>query len=99
MKVFISIIIICISISLSAQTSVKGRVIDQDSKAVDFASVFLFSAKDSSLVKAGYSEQNGNFQLDIIKGGKFFLKATIIGYQDYSSEVFDVSESEVRTFP
>ncbi len=99
MKSILSIIAIFISLTVFAQSSVKGRIVDQDNQAVDFASVFIFSAKDSTLFKAGYSEQNGNFQLDITQAGTYFLKTNIIGYKDYKSEAFDISTSEVRTFP
>lgn len=99
MKLVFYLFIACIGLSMSAQSSLKGRVLDQDNMPIDFVSVFLFSSKDSSLVKAGYTEQNGNFQLDLMQSGTFYIKANFLGYNDYISKPFDILTNESKNLP
>src|SRR6187401_3499914 len=68
-----------------AQDSVKGRIagklVESGSKMpVGFASVALFSSKDSSLAGGVTSAENGQFAMENLPFGNYFLKITLVGY-------------------
>lgn len=59
----------------------KGSIKDQSSAPVDFATVSLLSASDSSHVRSGYADEKGTYVLPQVKKGKYILMASIIGYK------------------
>ena len=67
----------------NAETGVKGRIVDENNDPVAFANVTLFNATDSTLAKAGYSEEDGSFLLTHITPGDYFLNISFVGYDLY----------------
>ncbi len=94
-KNLIVIVVIMINIFAFAQKSregntassglagiIKGRVIDSSTKLpVVYANVSLLSAKDSSVVNGGVTNNKGEFVISDIKPGKYYSKISFIGYK------------------
>ena len=57
----------------------KGEVRDQNGIAIPFASVFLLTVTDSTLVKGSSADENGNFVIADIAQGLYFLRASYVG--------------------
>jgi iron complex outermembrane receptor protein len=72
---------------------IKGMLSDAQSKPVDYASVSLLNAKDSTTVMGTLSTEAGEYSFDNIKNGTYIVKATEVGYQNASSQPFTVSDS------
>ncbi|HYW94580.1 MAG TPA: carboxypeptidase-like regulatory domain-containing protein, partial [Bacteroidales bacterium] len=61
--------------------TIEGHVIDSKTKkSMEFASVAVYHASDSSLVTGGISGPDGSFTLKNIPNGKFYLVANFMGY-------------------
>ncbi len=76
-----------LSFSVKAQNSfsVKGVVADTTSSAkLHNASVLVLRAKDSIMVKYTRVNQEGNFAINNLPGGKYLLLVTYPEYADYS---------------
>lgn len=73
--------------TLWAQNDVKPGIIEgqiKDSitrKGMEYVSIRLFRAQDSSLVGGIYTDADGLFFLDQIAFGKYYVKVTFSGYQ------------------
>jgi outer membrane receptor protein involved in Fe transport len=80
--------------TLYAQQNVKG-VAKESQNPVPFATVAILHAKDSSLVKANYSNENGTFAFNGIENGKYLISITGIGYKKFISSAFEVVDKEV----
>ncbi len=85
-----TILLLCcflfLSNTLQAQKSgtVKGYVTDTINKStLTKASVSLLRAKDSILVKFTRTKENGSFELNNIKAGKFILLVSYPKYADF----------------
>ena len=78
---------------------VRGNVSDQDGEGLPFATVMLLSAGDSSLVKAGYTNESGDFALTPVDAGSYFLKVTYTSMADHMSEVFQTNAGQKFTAP
>jgi uncharacterized protein YybS (DUF2232 family) len=52
-----------IALHLSAQTTVKGIIVDEHQKPLPFAQLTLKSSKDSSFIKSGSCDSIGRFAL------------------------------------
>lgn len=84
MKVNFTLFFIGFLLTIQAQTaSVKGFLKGPETEALAFANVALFNAADSSLSKAGLSNEAGIFDLKGLSAGQYFLKASYLGCQDF----------------
>jgi outer membrane receptor protein involved in Fe transport len=64
------------------QGRITGRVVDETDKAgIEFATVTLFNAADSSLVGGTVTDSTGMFALENIAGGMYYIKLSFIGYK------------------
>jgi iron complex outermembrane recepter protein len=61
--------------------SIKGQVKDENQKPFSGATVSLFRAKDTVLVKAAFTDKNGQYSFDGIKESNYLLGITASGYQ------------------
>ena len=98
----LSIFFLAFSKLLTAQTqegSISGTVVDGgDQKIIDAATVSLFKAKDSSLVKITLADKAGNFLFEHIPFGKYYLLATSTGHLQTYSPLLEVkNNSTVNT--
>lgn len=83
MRFFATLLFPFISLFLQAQSaSIQGRLQNSAGDAIPFANVALFHEADSSLAKAGVSNDAGVFELANLKSGQYFLKAIYLGYAD-----------------
>lgn len=73
----------------------KGKIIDENTQLpVEFATVYLSSAKDSTLIDYTITNKKGDFDLNVKKNSEIvFLKVSMVGYQDFKQELSEVSES------
>jgi outer membrane receptor protein involved in Fe transport len=78
-----------------AQSSgtIRGKVADATGKPVEFATVLLLHAPDSSLAKGAISDASGVFLFDDIKYGKYSVKVKMLGTKEAVSPAFELSES------
>lgn len=72
--------------------SIRGTITETN-QPVAFAIVLLHLAKDSTLVKFTYTDDSGSFSFDNINNGEYFLKATLVGLDDYVSQIFTLKNT------
>lgn len=89
-KLLLSLVLSTISIVLVAQqqTSLTGRILDEQSKGIiEYGTISIFQARDSALIAGTITNDEGIFQIE----GPFdsiFLQAQFLGFEPYFSEVF-----------
>lgn len=81
----------------SAQTKTNGTVAgivkDNQQKPLDFATVSLLKAKDSTLIKGALTDIKGQYKMAGIASGKYLVSVSMIGYQKTFSKPFSISET------
>ena len=82
MKFFFTSILILFFLGAYAQSSVKGKLKDNNGAPVSFSNVALYNSSDSSLVKVETTDDAGSFLIKNINSGNYFLKATFVGLPD-----------------
>ena len=95
MKSFFTLVIgVMLSYGVFAQGVgiVRGTVIDEDDTALPFATVILLSAETDELVKAGYTNDDGEFILTPLSSGKYKVKVTYTSRADYLTVEFILTE-------
>lgn len=71
--------------------TVNGKLLNDQGAIVDYASVSLLKAKDSTIVKGTLTDEKGQYSFDNIKPGSYIVKATNVGYTKVTSTVFTVA--------
>ncbi len=85
----LSLILLLLSVSLIAQSQISGSISDENSKAIFFATVALYTEADSSLSQSISTDEDGRFQFRKLADGRYYLRANMLGYEmlEYSNIV------------
>jgi outer membrane cobalamin receptor len=60
-----------------------GKVVDAQTKeSLDYTNVTVHKIADSSLVTGGITSRNGEFNLEKVPAGKYYVRINFIGYSD-----------------
>ena len=77
--------------------TVTGIVKDNKANGLLGVSVSLLKAKDSSLVKVGVTDKDGNFEINTNATGNFLLSYNALGFAKQYSKVFDLTSTDSYT--
>ena len=89
MKAFLFVLaVLCTAATLDAQ-KISGVVTQPDGKAVEFATVMLYAAADSALVKGAVTDSDGKYEFENIASGRYFINANQVGMGKGAAPVFD----------
>lgn len=90
MRLIYSLLLLCTcSGFLSAQDFASGRITDENG-AVFYANAILYSLPDSSVVTASTSDEDGNFKIENIKPGDYYIQTSMLGYVDKKTASFSI---------
>jgi len=60
---------------------IKGLVVEEGSETpMEFANIAIYNIQDSTLVTGGITNENGEFEIDNIVYGQYYLEANFIGF-------------------
>ena len=71
--------------------SVSGFVLDAQQKPLDYATVTLLKAKDSTLVKGALTDDKGRYQFANVAAGSYLVSASVINYKKAFSKPVTIS--------
>ena len=77
-----------------SQTTVQGKIFDDQNQALSFANVLLLNVSDSTLVKGNVTDENGLYKIENVPSGNYFLSASMIGYRTVDSKSFEIRGNE-----
>jgi outer membrane receptor protein involved in Fe transport len=72
---------------------VDGTVLDEDKKPLDFATVSLLNAKDSSLLRTAVSSLEGKFIFENLSKGNYLVSISMVGYSKTTTRAFELNET------
>lgn len=93
-KTFLGLVLVALPIMAVAQqtTTISGRIIEQQSsEAIEYGTISIFKAKDSSLVAGTVTDDKGQFSIET-PIDSLYLQAQFLGFENYFSEVFYASD-------
>ncbi|GAB4017619.1 TonB-dependent receptor [Spirosoma koreense] len=98
---FTQLLVLCLfPLLLLAQTkpdnqlAIRGALVDEQNKPVPFGNVALFQKADSTLITGALSDESGAFEIRS-KPGAFFLKISVVGYQDKRLSGIQVTDKPI----
>lgn len=74
--------------------TVNGQVETATGKALEFTTMMLLKAKDSTLVKGAISDVEGKFAFENVGAGRYVVAAQQIGYRKTYSAPFAIDEAQ-----
>ncbi|AYB35041.1 outer membrane beta-barrel family protein [Chryseolinea soli] len=81
-----------------AQGQVSGKVTTPDKQPLPFVNVLLLNAADSSLAKGAVATETGEYKIDGVAAGDYFLRFSLVGYKTDNVPVFKINANEARDF-
>lgn len=94
LKHFLSILVFFLCFpSFGQAVTIKGKIIDETSHLpLESATVYISSAKDSTIIDYTISDRKGQFSISTKKIKRpFYLRVSFIGYKDYRQEIKELS--------
>lgn len=80
-----------------SQTGIKGKLVDNTtSSSIEFASLALYTERDSSLVDGIISTANGTFELIGIKSNSYYLVIQSMGFDTRVISDLQIAKNEVQ---
>jgi len=86
-KYLVLLFVVCSSAAFAQKFSIKGILSDTTTGGLPAATVMLLQAKDSSLVNFSSTDVNGNFELRNVSPGNYFIRASYVGYHNYTKRI------------
>ncbi|WP_426060212.1 TonB-dependent receptor domain-containing protein [Hymenobacter sp. B1770] len=77
-------------------TAVTGSVRNGVGAGIEFATLTLHRAADSSVVKTEFSDAQGGFRLEHPAGGRYRVSASQVGYVRFWSEAFELPAAGLK---
>ncbi|MCB0526203.1 MAG: TonB-dependent receptor [Lewinellaceae bacterium] len=78
-----------LSISWANAQKISGSVFQSDGSVAEFATVLLYNAADSVLVKGAITDESGQYSIEQVPAGSYFLNSKLLGAGNGASAVFD----------
>lgn len=100
-KFLICFLLLCVAIASQAQENMytlQGSVIDENTRHLDYATISLLHAQDSSVISVIFSDETGQYQFKNIKEGNYLIQASMLGYRDGHSEPILLSFKTVKPY-
>jgi iron complex outermembrane receptor protein len=80
-------------------SQIIGKVVNDQQETVAFANILVSQVTDSSLVKLGTTDTNGNFRIAGLEAGRYFLQVSYVGTSDFTSQPFQLRNGQSLRFP
>lgn len=73
-------------------TIISGKVIDETTKMpVEYASIAVYSVKDSSLITGTVSDIDGNFKISGLNTGEYYIQVNFVGFEKKETDRINIS--------
>lgn len=83
-RIFLFLVLCFISYFSNAQElSITGKVVDSNTKAIEFANVTLWTSDSEEFLKGISTDVEGIFNFDNLATGTYILKISFIGYKPF----------------
>ncbi|MET1054044.1 MAG: outer membrane beta-barrel family protein [Pedobacter sp.] len=75
--------------------SLTGNVIDEQKKPLDYVSVALLKAQDSTLVKGSFTSAKGTYAFDHLPEGAYLIALNMVGYGKVIKGPFNINKAHL----
>lgn len=80
--------------SVKPNARISGSVLDDQGKAMPFATIALLKAKDSSLVKGSITNDAGAYRFEHVALGNYVIRVTAMGFIKANSKAVNLNPDD-----
>lgn len=81
LKIYFLLMLLLQTISISAQSVISGKMVNNDSLPIVGATILLSNGMDSTYITGTTSDLDGRFKIINVRPGSYFLSLSMIGYK------------------
>ncbi len=81
-----------------SQNNIQGKITDASSESVPFVNVILHNFDSKQIVKGAVSDDNGNYILEDVQPGTYFIKVSSLGFETITTEKITISSNKTLNF-
>lgn len=85
-KMYILVVLLILSINISAQSVISGKVIDKDNAPVAGATIVVVTHADSTYITGVISDLDGQFEIPNLKPDNYILSFSMMGLKKISMQ-------------
>lgn len=85
----------CAGMAIAKPGNITGKVVDNEGNVMNAANVVVLMEDAKTLVKADYTNDNGQFMLEDIADGKYVVKVTMFGYETYTANDVEIKNGNI----
>ena len=78
----------------STSGTIMGMIVDENAKPIEYASIYVKRAADSTIAQTGITNETGRFLIQDIPFGEYFIEIQYIGYRKHYSKAFTISKEQ-----
>lgn len=90
------LLVLQLSNGLSAQSTINGKVLDENEQGMIAANVYLMQAADTSFIRGTMSNDDGRYIFEKVKAGSYIVQVTSVGYNNVYTMAFELSDHQDR---
>jgi len=94
-NLILSCLFILLNLSVFANSSVRGKVLEENGSPLAYGNVILYNAADSAMTKVELTEEDGTFRFSNLEQKAYFITISYVGLPDFTTEKFTVDQKEV----
>lgn len=76
----------------TASNTINGLIKNEGLSTLDYATVSLLNAEDSTVLSVVFTDENGVYQFKNVKKGSYLISASMIGYNEGKTDIFEIPE-------
>lgn len=88
---FFLLLALCMATSVASAQKISGTAVQSDGSTASHATVLLYNASDTILVKGAIADDAGKFEIENVASGRYFLNVNLVGAGKAASPAFDYS--------
>ena len=92
-QILLSMFLLTALCSYAQTGQISGKVVDKQDQPMEYATIMLLQASDSSLVKGAISDSLGSYQFENVPLGNYRISAGMVGFNKQTSEMFSLTEN------
>ncbi|WP_017732671.1 outer membrane beta-barrel family protein [Nafulsella turpanensis] len=91
-QILLSLFLLVAYSGFTQTAKVSGKITDSKGQPLEYATIMLLRASDSSLVKGAISDSTGSYHFEKLEWGSYQISAGMVGYEKKASEIFSLTK-------
>ncbi|MEZ4918111.1 MAG: TonB-dependent receptor [Saprospiraceae bacterium] len=83
-------------ILFAQKASISGQLQNAEGENLIYVNIALFNTADSTLAKVETTNEEGQFKMNALKPGNYYLKATYLGLKDFEKSDISLATDEAK---